>query len=294
MFGIKFIQHKNIDKQKWDDCIGHCEKAPIYGYSWYLDAICKQGWNALVLNDYEAVFPLPVKSKFGIPIVYQPFFCQQLGLFQRSQGLFDVRDFLNAIPKKYLKVHLQMRQTENEANLNLPTRTNYVLHLLNPYPIIEKNYSADCKKNLRKAKSEPIEFTMNQDYASVISLYRQVWGGLNPKVKDENYAQFANACAAAAQREMLFVVNTELNGQVLGKAIFLKSRHFLHYVCAAPTELGRKYGIMHSIIDFTVQKYANQDMFLDFEGSENENVAGFYLKFNPVRADYWVFQRNII
>ena len=54
---IHYIQHKDIDFEKWDACVANSFNRLIYGFSWYLDVVCDD-WDALVLNDYEAVFPL--------------------------------------------------------------------------------------------------------------------------------------------------------------------------------------------------------------------------------------------
>jgi len=70
----------------------------VYGCSWYLDIVCPE-WEALVQDDYEAIFPLTCNRKFGIRYLYQPFFTQQLGIF--SRGLLSgelVEKFLDAIP----------------------------------------------------------------------------------------------------------------------------------------------------------------------------------------------------
>ncbi len=41
-------------------------------------------WDALVLDDYQAVMPLTWRSKFGIRYLYQPAFTQQTGIFSAS------------------------------------------------------------------------------------------------------------------------------------------------------------------------------------------------------------------
>jgi hypothetical protein len=56
-FQIQYLSHKNIDKIKWDAVIASSSNRLIYGYSFYLDHMAKQ-WDALILNDYEAVMPL--------------------------------------------------------------------------------------------------------------------------------------------------------------------------------------------------------------------------------------------
>jgi hypothetical protein len=45
---IKYLQHKEIDKAKWDACITNAPNGLIYGYSFYLDCMAKH-WDALVL-----------------------------------------------------------------------------------------------------------------------------------------------------------------------------------------------------------------------------------------------------
>ncbi len=62
---IAYLEHKNIDKKKWDACIEQSVNSCIYAYSWYLDAVCKN-WTAIVLDDYKAVLPLAPRSKYSI------------------------------------------------------------------------------------------------------------------------------------------------------------------------------------------------------------------------------------
>ena len=64
---IKFVQHKNVDTDKWDECIKKSVNSLPYAFSWYLDIVVEH-WDALVLNDYEAVFPLPSKQKISIKV----------------------------------------------------------------------------------------------------------------------------------------------------------------------------------------------------------------------------------
>src|SRR5687768_17286505 len=97
---IQYLEQKEIDKQKWDRCIDNAADGLIYGYSFYLDSMADD-WCGLVLNDYEAVMPLPFRKKFGMRYVYQPAFIAQLGVFG-GNGNKDTYDaFLNAIPASF-------------------------------------------------------------------------------------------------------------------------------------------------------------------------------------------------
>lgn len=78
---IQFVEYKNIDKDKWDDCINKCTHPSIFVYSWYLDIVSESNWCALISNDYEAVFPFVTKSKYGYKYLFQPFFTRYFGVY---------------------------------------------------------------------------------------------------------------------------------------------------------------------------------------------------------------------
>ena len=60
---VSYLQNKDIDKIKWDKCIDTASNGLIYAYSFYLDTMAKH-WDALVMNDYEAVMPITWNKKF--------------------------------------------------------------------------------------------------------------------------------------------------------------------------------------------------------------------------------------
>ena len=81
---IKVLHHTQIDSVKWNDCLLKVEDASFYALYEYLTSICE--WEAIVLDngvDYELIVPLPFKKKFCLKYLYQPFFCQQLGVYSK-------------------------------------------------------------------------------------------------------------------------------------------------------------------------------------------------------------------
>ncbi len=61
---IKHLKYEHIDKERWDDCIDQSFNGVIYAYSWFLDVVCEE-WEALVEGDYERVFPINFRKKYG-------------------------------------------------------------------------------------------------------------------------------------------------------------------------------------------------------------------------------------
>ena len=305
---IQYVEHIKIDPAKWDYAVMQSPSPLIYGFFDYLSAVSENQWDALIYNDYEAVFPLPFKKKFGIKYLVQPVFCQQLGAFGINANI-STRDFLQAIPRTFLRVRLQLNpyfdqengidqtstkkhtgiQTSDDKNLVL--RTNMTLDLSQPL-----EYNKDCRKNLSRLAELPIDYQINSiSIDEAIATYRKAWGKQNPELGDHQYQLFANACSGKFSFTVSAVHGT--TEELLGAAIFLitpeNPRRSLHYLCAGPTGTGKTMGIMHGIIDYILKKHQGDNVLFDFEGSSIESVASFYKKFGAKEAPFFCFNRGI-
>lgn len=302
---IQYVDHHQIDPTKWDSAILRSPHPLAYGLFEYLNAVCESQWDALIYNDYEAVFPLPFKKKFGIKYLVQPVFCQQLGAFGSNVNV-STNDFLSAIPKRFFRVRLQLNPYFDQTNEiesiqtkpagiiassgKLTTKTNMTIQLSQPL-----DYNKDCKKNLHRLAELPIEYKINAiSIRDAIDTYRKAWGKQNPEIGDELYQLFANACT----EKLSFTVTAhhQKEGDLLGAAIFLitpeNTKRSLHYVCAGPTEAGKSIGVMHGIIDFVLNRYQGENMLFDFEGSSIASVASFYKKFGANEEPFFCFNRG--
>ncbi len=302
---IQYVDHHQIDPAKWDCAVLQSPHPLVYGLFNYLNAVCDTQWDALIYNDYEAVFPLPFKKKFGIKYLVQPVFCQQLGAFGSNDHV-STHDFLSAIHRRFLRVRLQLNpyfDQKNDARLSqtkttfiealsgkLTSKTNMTIELSQPL-----NYNKDCKKNLHRLAELPIEYQINAiSIKEAIDTYRKAWGAQNPEIGDKHYHLFANACS----EKISFTVSAhhKIDGTLLGAAIFLitpeNRKRSLHYVCAGPTEVGKSIGVMHGIIDFVLTQYKGENILFDFEGSSIESVASFYKKFGANEEPFFCFNRG--
>jgi effector-binding domain-containing protein len=302
---IQYVDHHQIDPTKWDSAILRSPHPLAYGLFEYLNAVCESQWDALIYNDYEAVFPLPFKKKFGIKYLVQPVFCQQLGAFGSNVNV-STHHFLSAIPKRFLRVRIQLNPYFDQTNevesiqtkpagiiassRKLTTKTNMTIQLSQPL-----DYNKDCKKNLHRLAELPIEYKINAiSIREAIDTYRKAWGKQNPEIEDEHYQLFANACTD----KLSFTVTAhhQKEGDLLGAAIFLitpeNTKRSLHYVCAGPTEAGKSIGVMHGIIDFILNRYKGENMLFDFEGSSIASVASFYKKFGANEEPFFCFNRG--
>ena len=147
---IRYLTHKQIDKEQWDRCVLQSVNSLVYGLSWYLD-LASPGWDALVEDDYQSVFPLTHKRKFSIPYLAQPFFTQQLGLF--TTGLLSqdlVTHFLHTIPTKFklVEIHLNGMNKVDPTMFDVTPRLNHELELGSPA-------MKTCRLNQQRKAKEP-------------------------------------------------------------------------------------------------------------------------------------------
>ena len=109
---IKRLKHTEIDKVKWDACV---EKAPnglIYSLSWYLDVV-SPGWKALVIGDYELIFPLPVKQKFGLTYLIQPNYIQKFSVIGINVSTEIERNIFKYLDDnfKYVNIYIETKHS---------------------------------------------------------------------------------------------------------------------------------------------------------------------------------------
>lgn len=163
-----FLENKNIDKRKWDSCIKDSYNSSLYGFSWFLDAVCPE-WGAIVTEDYKQVMPLPISYMLNKQVSIPNSFLTNLGIY--SENILTekiVNDFIQAIPKtiKYAELSLNCFNKITDNNYDISYIPVYKFDLIHEYSkIYERIYSEVFKtkfNNSVKAQAE-IEQAINTD-----------------------------------------------------------------------------------------------------------------------------------
>ena len=285
---INYLQHKDIDKKKWDATIEACGN--IYAYSWYLDIVHPQ-WEALVEDDYRSVMPLTGGKKFGVQYLYQPYFVQQLGVFSKSPMTTEKTEaFLKAIPAQYrfAEIRLNESNTFDGDKQGIDYHRNVLLDLNQDYETIRANYHQNTKRNLAKAGDNNLQILTTVIPYHVVALFTDNRGALLDKWGKAEYARLTALTNVAVRRERAFILGvTEKGvGQLICAAIFMKTKDRITFLFSGLTVEGKQRQAMTYLLDQVIQKYANQPFTFDFEGSDDENLARFYLGFGGHEVKY--------
>lgn len=294
---IRFLQRKQIDTLKWDSCVERATNGNAYGLSWYLDE-SSRSWGGLVEGDYQSVMPLIWNRKlFGVSQVYQPYFCQQLGIYSQSD-ITDrrLRDFLSAIPLhfKFLEVQLNEKTLVPEGTgYSVNKKFNCVLSLDQPYEKLILNYSKSLKRSLAKAVRNGLSLTDSLQPETLIDQYRDHQGPKIQALNAEVIEMARGIIRSALERDRGFLVGVnDINGSLVAGAFFLKSHGRIVNLIPSTTGEGRKLNAMHFLLDSVVQQCAGQSRLLDFEGSTVPSIARFFRSFGCEEIPFCQIRRD--
>lgn len=290
---IRHVPYEDIDKVKWDNCIRHAPNGLIYGLSVYLDQMAKK-WDALVLNDYTAVMPLPYNRKYGIYYLYQPYFIACGGVFGTGIDAKLVSEFLNAIPEKfrYWDFCLNHGNYFPLPDFDLYQRMNYVLPLQQAYETISGNYRENTKRNIRKSVQLGCRLEKGIPVNEVIALAKEQSRRFS-KVSDDDYANFSKLFSKLSEsKEAITYGIRDTKGQLLASAAFLFSMNRAYYMLVGNHPNGKTIGASHALIDGFIRDHCGQEILLDFEGSDIHSLAFFYSSFGANEEKYCGLKLN--
>jgi hypothetical protein len=292
---IRLVRHKEIDTEKWDRAIHRSMNSRPYAMSWYLDATCRE-WDALIEDDYQVVMPLPKRTKWGFQYVFVPHWVQQLGVFAPDpERAENAQRFLDRIPEEfsYMELWLNSGNKLNSANWEQYDSSNYELDLESAYEEIRKGFSKNCKRNVRRSADQGLSLLKNSSPEALIHLFRQNKGKKVGGLEDMDFERLKHLMHAGIHRGIAqcWGVFDDSNTQVAG-AYFLFHFDRAVFLFSGLSEEGRERAAMFFLIDQFIREHAASGIILDFEGSNDSDLARFYSSFGAEDRKYLRLRKN--
>jgi len=292
---IRLVNNKDIDPEKWDECIRNSAFGIAYAYSWYLDRICPD-WDALIWGNYLYVMPLPHSKKYGLSYVYQPFFTQQLGVFSNfSPEPEIVNHFLHAIPEEF-------RLTDLKLNLgNEPTSDRFriekhITHHLNLSAEIEKihaGYNTNTSRNIQKAIKHKISVLPIFDINQFLEFTQANLKEKSPEVKPKHYSALKKVISYSLYNQVGKIYGAfDSSNTLVAATFFVTTNQKSIYLAASSNAIGTRHNAMFLLIDTFIMDHAENNLVLDFEGSDIAGVARFYKGFGGIPQTYYSVHQN--
>ena len=281
---IRAIPRDKLDSTAYDACVHAMSCARIYAYSWYLDAMCDQ-WYALVLDDYRAVMPLPLRRKFGLSYIYQPPMTQQLGVFARSDA--DTAAFF----RMAISRHLHVDYTYHRPNV-LPMATekpNLVLDISKPYQLLQDGFSTNRQRDLKKAKRDQLKFQLMSNWSACTAFFENALSHPgSPTLKQLSALMHAEKSHGAIRVGLVTMEEETIFALLHG----LDHDRLYYLFPVTVSDVAKSSGAATFAIAHLIQLYHGQLTYVDFEGSAVPGVRRFYASFGAENEPYYHIRRS--
>lgn len=285
---LLYIKHSNIDFVKWDKTVNTSAYPSIFANSFFLNST-SPGWDALVIGDYESVFPLTIKSKYRYTYLPQPLFTGQLGLFGKTNASIET------LILDYLRSNYKLIEIELNAN-NHPKTEGIGLsktHIINYNTVWE--YNQNTKRNIKKAQT--LGLKVEKAILPEILILSKKY--LNPFLKEE----------LGISREGLFLFNQlleeaiKLNYLVTFKVIdehkkiralghFIFNKYYALYLKGTNLDKKENSGSMHLLMDTAIHYFGDKSKLFDFGGGSKTGIANFFTGLGGKPLEYPTFKVN--
>lgn len=290
---IVYLKNSEIDREQWDACIQASPSVKPYAFSWYLD-IMAPGWEALIDDDYDSVFPLPVFKKYGFSYITTPIFLQQLGAFSPDKSALSmIHEFVDYLPEFYKFVDLCVGQKLNFSGFKVTPRSNYVLDLSSSYDKIWSRFSTDCRRNIQLSAKRKFEITTRIDPDELINLFIRNIGNRVKGIKPRDYDRL---------KSLMIYCRGHKKGQIKGirdsrkRLIFgiflieVPGSKTILFTANSPESREKRAG--YFIVNELIKENASSHAILDFAGSSIPSIASFIESFGSRDNQYYRIYKN--
>lgn len=293
---VRILKRNLLDDAKWDQTIREAVNSMPYAYTWYLDALCSK-WVGLVVGDYEYVMPLPLGRKWGLRYVYQPLFCQQLGVFYKKHNDDIIELMIKTALQKFIFVNLNLN-FDNVIKVpvrGLSKKKNLIIQLGADHNLIREKYSDSTLRNIKKAQKAELTFaTLDKKSAENFTDFYV----LNTAIKDASFKprhilslkKLVHQFIIHESGKLYVAQNRER--QICAGVIVVETDSRIIHLLPSADDYARQNGGMHFLVDAVLQQYAASGKKYDFEGSSVESIARFYESFGAVNESFYVLSKS--
>jgi hypothetical protein len=284
------VSSKNINRQKYAECIASDNHATTFVEPWYLD-ITADEWMVLTDETYSTVFPFSVRKKFGVDYIYQPFFNRCTGIYGENK-----KEIIHSITEGSLNRFrfwdFYADDLLSEKSAGYTQRVYQALPLNNDYNRLYENYSTKLRRSLRHAKKDGIVVKEGTDVSNFADQFRKHTGDKIAEFKEKDYNVLNNVAEACMQHKNSIYVEVHKDSQVTAAALFTVSSNRVLYIEGFSTPQGRELRSMHVIFNEIIERFASSGKTLDFGGSNVPPIAHFFRSFGAIDHTYHHVYRN--
>ena len=284
---ITYLKRAEIDTLKWERCVNaDLARTVVFAQHWFLDNYCKS-WDAVVVDDYRAVLPLPVRKKFGISYVYPPCFATRLGFFGEELTQTEIDKVLDLVAKKFKWADLVFNSDISYKKETVFSHRTYLLDLNADYDILQKKYHESHKRNCKKGQAENLKLVSDADPKAIINLFKNNRGkDASVGYRERDYDDLLNIITLLQERRAVEVAGVCDAEGVLQAGAFFTFWGEKYQFLFSGRDSSMQSRSLYFLIDNFILRHAGENRQLDFNGSNNANIARFYAGFGAKETTF--------
>lgn len=306
----RIISREEIPDKQWNAYVKASPQGAVYGQTWYLDAIYPN-WSSVMVyekDQWVAVMPIKIKSKWGIKYALQPKFAQHLGVFFKpSQNLIrkelsSQKKIINLIINtlqnklKLFEFHFSPKfryflPFQNEG-FKVHQRLTYELDTDTTIEKLYSCYSSRVTDHIKKAEKNDLTANRSFDIAPLLKLCRE-----NQIIDSKDVTRLEKLWKELKARNMGFCYYVQdQEGTIHSGGAFIKYNGRLIFILLSTDTRYKNLGST-SLLIHNALKVAVMDPechCFDFEGSMIRGVEHYFQAFNPEMVTYLKICKNKI
>lgn len=276
------LSRKDIQVDLWDARVASLDSYDaIFMYSWYLDAVFPE-WQAYVLDDYRAIFPLTPVKKMGFMVSIQPFLTRSftpIGFTSEEEEQL----FKSILKNTYVQMGLTKSTLETKKRVHQIIDQN-------------KNGRMDYSENHKRqcAKFEKLNLEISEKFLPerLIDLFKQVKGDELKHLGLDAYNKLLNLMIKANGMGALVQFSIFADGILVGSSAYiLINRRMLYLKGIVLPEYQKKGGMVY-LHHLALSKLSENFDTFDFGGSNDEGLGNFNRKFGAQDEEYLLLTSN--
>jgi hypothetical protein len=299
------LSRLQINDPVWNLLIERSGQNVIYAFTYYLDVVC-ENWKALVWPDADncrIVMPLPCRRKFGMEIIYQPLFCQYLGIFSVDKLTIEQSEaFLRSMSHHYSYISAYQFNPSNFRllqslgchfrELAFETRFTHWLNVTTDHVRVRECYSKDRLNNLKRAKKEAWKIVISTNIHPLIYLFvsnhAKKIGRINADAYNTLEALY-NTMESKHAADLWYACKA---GRIHAGILMIRNADKAIYLFNAADDVGRKGNARTFLLDEYGKRNAGVLQVIDFESPAVESIAAFYKSFGSEPMPFISIRKN--
>ncbi|WP_131401738.1 hypothetical protein [Chryseobacterium sp. JM1] len=280
------MKYSQIDFKKYTECLENSVQRNWYSQKEILDQL-SGNWHILVYKDYQAVMPIHIYKKFRINFVHMPLFCQQLGIFSKTDDPKINDAFLYFLKKNYT-VFLYLFNQDNSFSTTLEKKKNYIIPISDYAILKRKKYFKGRKSTIKVSQHltyKEIEFDEN-----TMRFFKNNFKGLS---KEADWIKLKMYIVFLLENNVLKLCGAYFNDSLINLAVLIKDKKQFSLLSLINDEEYKAENGASFLIDRILSLYIHEKS-LNFMGSNIRGIEVFFKSFGAELHEYGFIENKFL